>query len=154
MTWNRSRTLSLGGLAAGAAALLVAVLSAFGGSETSAVQAASATISSHTVRIGQATVAIRVLPSGACYTVRDREGSAHACPATVAADELSFVLTQHGVGGIAGAGVAAVIVRLSHRGTVWATLRDGGFYAALPPGHRVRAVVKVLRDGSRTAFPA
>jgi hypothetical protein len=46
-----------------------------------------------------------------------------------------------------------VIVKLTRRGTVWATLRDGVFYADVPMAYRVRTVVKVLRDGSRRAFP-
>jgi hypothetical protein len=46
-----------------------------------------------------------------------------------------------------------VIVKLTRRGTVWATLRDGVFYADVPSAYRVRAVVKLLRDGSRKTFP-
>jgi hypothetical protein len=48
--------------------------------------------------------------------------------------------------------VRAVIVRLTSRGTVWATLKDGAFYAAVPKGHNVRAVVKVLAGGQRQSF--
>jgi hypothetical protein len=45
-----------------------------------------------------------------------------------------------------------VIVKLTKKGTVWATLRRGAFYAKVPTGHRVRALVKVVRGGSRTTF--
>jgi len=37
---------------------------------------------------------------------------------------------------------------------VWAELADGAFYARFPKGYEARAVVKVLRDGSRHAFKA
>jgi hypothetical protein len=156
MTWSRNRVLALGGLAAGAAALAAAVLSAVGspGEAVSAAKAAEATIRSHTVTIGKGHVTVRALPSGTCFTVRDAGGSGHACPSRTDRQDLSFVLTPHGVGGIAGSEVRAVIVRLTRKGTVWATLRDGAFYAAPPPGYRVRAVVKVLRDGSRRSFGA
>ena len=107
-----------------------------------------------TIPIGQGRVQVTTLPTGTCFTVRDRSGSAHACPARTAAPAIGYAVTTHGIGGIAGSEVAAVIVRLTHRGTVWATLQSGAFYAAVPPGHKVRAVVKVLRNGSRTAFPA
>jgi len=156
MTWNRSRVLAVGGLAVGLAALLVAVLSAVGAPDggVSSAKAADATITSRTVAIGAGRVHVTALPTGTCFTVSDRDGSAHACPARTSAQDIGFAETTHGIGGIAGADVAAVIVRLTHRGTVWATLAQSVFYAAVPPGHRVRAVVKVLRGGSRTAFAA
>jgi hypothetical protein len=31
-------------------------------------------------------------------------------------------------------------------------MKNGAFYAAVPHGYNVRAVVKVLGDGSKTAF--
>jgi hypothetical protein len=156
MTWSRSRTLALGGLAAGAAALAGTVLSALGdpGPAVSSAKAAEATIRSHTVTIGSAQVVVRALPSGTCFTVRDAGGSAHACPSRTGAADLSFAQTPQGVGGIAGDDVRGVILRLTRKGTVWATLRGGAFYAAPPSGYRVRMVVKVLRDGSRRAFRA
>jgi hypothetical protein len=156
MSWNRSRTFAVGGFAAGLGALLLAVLSATGAPATtiSAAKAADATISSRTVKLGGAAVAIRVLPSGTCFTVEDAAGTAHACPARTGASDVGFAVTERGVGGIAGANVRAVIVRLTRKGTVWARLEDGAFYAKPPAGYRVRAVVKVLRDGSRRAFKA
>jgi hypothetical protein len=156
MTWNRSRVLAVGGLAAGLAAFLVAVLSAVGAPDggVSSAKAADATITSRTVAIGAARVQVTALPTGTCFTVSDRDGSAHACPARTGAPDIGFAETTHGIGGIAGSEVVAVIVRLTHRGTVWATLKQGVFYTAVPPGHQVRLVVKLLRGGSRTAFAA
>lgn len=155
MTWSRSRTLALAGLTAGAAALLVAVLSAFGAPDrTIAVaKAADATIVSRTVHIGGSRIVIRVLPSGTCFTIHDGVAK-HACPARVGPREMNFAVTPHGVGGIAGAQVQALIVRLTRKGTVWAKLDNGAFYAKFPKGYKARAVVKVLRDGSRRAFKA
>lgn len=45
-----------------------------------------------------------------------------------------------------------MIARLSHKGTIWPTLEHGAFYAVVPKGLRVRAVVKVLENGKRTTF--
>jgi hypothetical protein len=153
MTWSRSRTLALAGLTAGAAALLVAVLTAFAGPDqtTAVVKAADATIVSHTARIGGSKIAIRVLPGGTCFTIHDGVAT-HACPTRVGPTQLNFAVTPHGVGGIAGAKVQAVIVRLTRKGTVWAKLSNGAFYAKFPKGYKARAIVKVLRDGSRHAF--
>jgi hypothetical protein len=155
MTWSRSRTLALAGLAAGTAALLLAVLLAFGSEQqTIAVaKAADATIVSRTVHIGTSRVTIRVLPGGTCFTIHDGV-STHSCPKRLGAAEIGFAVTPHGVGGIAGRDVRAVIVRLTRKGTVWATLDNGAFYARFPEGYRARSVVKVLRDGSRRAFKA
>lgn len=148
--------MALGGLATGLAALLVAVLSAVGAPDggVSSAKAADATISFRTVAIGAGSVHVTALPTGTCFTVSDRDGSAHACPARTGAPDIGFAETVHGIGGISGSDVVAVIVRLTRRGTVWATLKSGAFYARVPPGHQVRAVVKVLRGGSRTAFTA
>ena len=156
MTWTRNRVLALGGLFAGAIALAIALFSALGAPDrgVAAAKAADATITSQTVAIGAATVAIRVLPSGTCFTVRDADGSAHSCPQTADADDIGFVLTPKGVGGLAGSEIHAVIVRLTRKGTVWATLRNGAFYAAVPDGYHARRVVKVLQNGSRTGFAA
>jgi hypothetical protein len=157
MAWSRSRTLALSGLAGGGAAFVVALLSGLGAPDqtipVSAAKAAEATITSHTVHIGKSRVAIRVLPSGTCFTIHDGV-STHSCPARVGPGEVGFAVTPHGVGGIAGSNVRAVIVRLTRKGTVWATLDNGAFYATFPKGYRARAIVKVLRDGSRRAFKA
>jgi hypothetical protein len=45
-----------------------------------------------------------------------------------------------------------VIVRLTKKGTVWTTMRRGTFFALVPKGYNVRAVVKVLDDGTRKSF--
>lgn len=153
MHWNRGRVLAVGGFAAGTAAALVAVLTALG-APASGVQGSQATITSHTIAFGQGRVAVQALPGGiVCYRVTESTGTARSCRSGVGAAEIGFAISPRGIGGIAGGNVRAVIVKLTRRGTVWATLRGGAFYADVPPAYRVRAVVKVLRDGSRKAFP-
>jgi hypothetical protein len=153
MRWSRNRVLAVGGLAAGTAAAVVAVLAALGG-PPQGVAAAQATITSHTVGFGPSRVALRVLPGGSvCYRVVESAGSSHACRAHIHANEIGYTVSPRAVGGVAGANVRAVIVKLTRRGTIWATLRDGAFYADVPLAYRVRAVIKVLRDGSRRTFP-
>jgi hypothetical protein len=152
MQWNRGRLLAVGGLSAGAAAALVAVLTALG-APASGVQAAEATLTSHTTRFGSGRVDVQLLPAGTvCYRVTESTGSSRSCRSRVGSGEIGFTVSPSGVGGVAGSDVRAVIVKLTRRGTVWATLRDGSFYADVPPAYRVRAVVKVLPDGSRKAF--
>ena len=46
----------------------------------------------------------------------------------------------------------SVIVKLTKKGTVWATLRRGTFYADVPKAHGPREVVKVLAGGARRTF--
>jgi hypothetical protein len=153
MHWNKGRALAVGGLATGISAALVAVLSALG-APTSGVEAAQASLTSRSTSFGPAQVVVRVLPAGTvCYTVTESSGSSRSCRSRVGAPEIGFTISPRGIGGVAGADVRAVIIKLNRRGTVWATLRDGVFYADVPPAYRVRAVVKVLRDGSRKAFP-
>src|SRR5258708_18220058 len=72
MQWNRGRALAVGGLAAGAAAALVAVLAALS-APASGVRAAQATITSHATAFGRGRVAVQVLPGGTvCYRVTER----------------------------------------------------------------------------------
>jgi hypothetical protein len=152
MQWNRGRALAVGGLAAGAVAALVAVLTALS-APASGVEAAQATLTSHTTAFGQARVGVQVLPGGTvCYRVTESAGTSRSCRSRVTAREIGFTISPRGIGGVAGDDVHAVIVKLTRRGTVWATIRDRVFYADVPPAYRVRAVVKVLRDGSRKAF--
>jgi hypothetical protein len=150
MEWNRGRSLAVGGLAAGTAAALVAVLTALG----APASGVHATLNSHTTTFGAARVAVQVLPTGAvCYRVTESSGSSRSCRSRIGSREIGFTISPRGIGGVAGNDVRAVIVKLSRHGTVWATLRgSAAFYADVPPAHRVRAVVKVLRDGSRKAF--
>lgn len=144
--------LAVGGLAAGAAAAAVAVLAAVGAPAPGAA-AAQATATSRTVAFGPSRVLVRRLPNGTvCYRVIESAGSSHGCRSSVRVDEIGYTVSPRGIGGVAGSSVRAVIVKLSRRGTVWTTLRDGVFYADVPVAYRVRAVVKVLRDGSRKAF--
>lgn len=153
MKWNRGRTLAVGGLAAGAAAALIAVLAALS-APASGVRGAQATLTSRSTTFGAASVTVQVLPTGVvCYRVREHSGTSRSCRSQVGSGEIGFTVSPSGIGGVAGGDVRAVVVKLTRRGTVWATLQDGVFYADVPPAYRVRAVLKVLRDGSRKAFP-
>jgi hypothetical protein len=152
MRVHRNRVLAVGGLAAGVAAAAIAVLAAPGG-PAEGVAAAQATATSRTVAFGPSHVVVRALPRGmVCYRVIESAGSSHACRARIRVNEIGYTVSPRGIGGVAGANVRAVIVKLTRRGTVWANLRDGAFYADVPTAYRVRAVVKVLRDGSRHTF--
>jgi hypothetical protein len=152
MQWNRGRVLAVGGLAAGIVAGFVAVLAALS-APASGVRAAQATIASHAVTFDRGRVAVQVLPAGiVCYRVTESSGTSRSCRSDLGSGEIGFTTSPRGIGGVAGRDVRAVIVKLTRRGTVWATLRSGVFYADVPPAYRVRAVVKVLRDGSRKAF--
>lgn len=152
MRWTRTRVLAVGGLATGTAAALVAVLAALG-APVQGLAAAQATLTSRTVSFGAASVQVRRLPSGTiCYRITDSAGTSRSCRLRIAANEIGFAISPRGIGGVAGVEVHAVIVKLTRFGTVWATMRDGAFYADVPLAYRVRAVIKVLRDGSRKAF--
>jgi hypothetical protein len=152
MRWTRTRLLAIGGLAIGAAAALVAVLTALG-SPAQGVAAAQATVSSRTVAFGPSRVVVQHLPPGTvCYRVVESAGSSRSCRARIGASEIGFTISPRAIGGVAGSDVRAVIVKLTRFGTVWSTLRGGVFYADVPSAYRVRAVIKVLRDGSRKLF--
>ena len=148
----------LGSLAAAVAAATAAVLSALGaptGSIAPAKAAATATyLGSRSVAFGNARVVLRRRTNSlGCFRVVVGSSTvARSCTSNLAADQISYASSRYAVGGVAGSGVRAVIVRLTKKGTVWATLRRGTFYAAVPARHNVRAVVKVLSDGSRTTF--
>ncbi|MFL5954472.1 MAG: hypothetical protein ACJ76I_10230 [Gaiellaceae bacterium] len=153
MRWNRTRTLAVGGLATGTAAAFVAVLAGFGAPTQSGVAAAQATLISRTISFGAARVQVRQLPSGVvCFRVIESAGSSRSCRARVGVREIGFTVSPQGIGGVAGRDVRAVIVKLTRSGTTWAKLDHGVFYADVPPAYRVRAVIKVLRDGSRKTF--
>jgi hypothetical protein len=151
MQWNRGRAFAVGGLAAGTLAAFVAVLAAL---SAPAAGVRAAALTSHSTSFGPARVAVQVLPGGTvCYRVTESSGSSRSCRSSVGSTEIGFTISPRGIGGVAGRDVRAVIVKLTRRGTVWATLRGGDFYADVPTAYRVRAVVKVLRDGTRKAFP-
>lgn len=153
MHWNRGRSLAVGGLVAGAIAGLVAVFAALS-APASDIRTAQLAPASRTTAFGPASVTVQTLAKGAvCYRVTESAGSSRSCRAHVGASEIGFTVSPRGIGGVAGSDVRAVIVKLTRRGTVWASLRAGVFYADVPLAYRVRAVVKVLRDGSRKAFP-
>jgi hypothetical protein len=153
MRCDRTRVLAVGGLATGTAAAFVAVLAGFGAEPVGGVAAAQATLTSRTVSFGTARVQVQRLPSGiVCFRVIESAGSSRACRASVGAREIGYTISPRGIGGVAGPQVRAVIVKLTRLGTVWARADRGAFYADVPPAYRVRAVVKVLRDGSRKTF--
>jgi len=147
----------LGAVAVAVAAGAAAVLSALGastGSVTPAKAAASAALGSRSVAFGSGRVVLRMRTSGlGCFRVVVGSSTvARSCTANLAADQIAYASSRYAVGGVAGSDVRAVIVRLTKKGTVWATLRRGTFYVAVPAGHNVRAVVKVLGDGTRKSF--
>jgi hypothetical protein len=156
MRRSRSRVVAVGGLAVGAAAGLFAIVTALGAptSTISQAKAADATITYHPVSFGHDSVGVQHRPGNLlCFTV-DKGSSTvgRSCTSGLSSDQIEYASSRYAVGGLAGASVRAVIVRLTRKGTVWATLRDGAFLAEIPKGYNVRAVVKVLQDGSRTAF--
>jgi hypothetical protein len=117
------------------------------------VRRTHATLTSRSTSFGPASVTVQVLPTGTvCYRVTEHTGTSRACRSRVGSGEVGFTISPSAIGGVAGDDVRAVIVKLTRQGTVWATLQDGVFYADVPMTYRVRAVVKVLRDGSRKAF--
>lgn len=155
LRWDRNRVLAVGGLVLGSAAALIAIASGLGAhpSQIGAAKAAAATATRHSVQFDRAQVEIDQRPDGiSCVTVTDGSSPARSCLGHLTAESISYAITDRGVGGLAGADVQAVIVRLTRRGTVWATIRNGAFYAAVPAAYRARRVIKVLRNGSRRGF--
>lgn len=157
MRRSRGRIFAVGGLAAGTAAGLAAILAALGAPTTETIsqaKAAEATITYHSVSFGPDSVGVQKRPGGLlCFTVNKGSSTvARSCTNAVYAGQIEYASSRWAVGGLAGPDVRAVIVRLTRKGTVWATLHDGVFYARIPKGYDVRAVVKVLADGSRTTF--
>jgi hypothetical protein len=145
-----SRALAVGSLAAGIAIGAAAVISALGAPAPGLPEANAASPSvSRTVSFGAARVAISAQPNG---TTCVRVGAARSCGLHLTPNAIGYVIAPGAVGGAAGGNVQAVIVRLTRKGTVWAMLKRGAFYAAIPSGYRVRALVKVLRGGERSTF--
>jgi streptogramin lyase len=142
---GRDRVLAFGAVAAVAVGVLIAVVSAF---------TASASSATRSVDVGGATVRVTEKPGGTvCYA-----GPGVSSCSRLADSQLAYATGRVGgrvvLGGVAGPGVKAVIARLTRQGTVWPALRDGVFYAVLPDGHRLRAIVKVLAGGRRVTFSA
>jgi hypothetical protein len=153
------RALALAALAAGAGGVVLAVSSGLAaGGATSGVAAARATrleSVTRTVRLAGIGVQVTRKPSGGvCF----RGGRAASCVASLGPAAIAYATARAGrretLAGVAGPRVRAVIARLTRRGTTWARLRDGAFAALLPPGYRLRAIVKVLAGGRRVAFSA
>jgi hypothetical protein len=148
--------LALLSVAAAVAAGTAAVLSALGAptGRVSQAKAADAQMTSRSVAYGHSRVVVQVHPNGRiCFRVGHGSSTvARSCASGLAASEIGYASSRTAVGGIAGADVRAVIVKLTKKGTVWATLRRGTFYAEVPKGHEARAVVKVLAGGARRTF--
>lgn len=117
-------------------------------------QAAEATLTAQTVKFGHDRVVTHIRSGGmACFKVMKGSSTvARSCFGALAADEIVYASSRSAVGGRAGSNVKAVIVRLTQKGTVWATLHRGAFFAAIPPGHRATQVIKVLANGDRETF--
>jgi hypothetical protein len=151
-----SRALAVGSLAAAVAAGAAAVMSALGSTDASVARASAATsppAGARTVAFPNGRVVVQPRGTLTCFRVtRGSSTVGRSCAPHLADGEISYASSRYAVGGLAGADVRAVIVRLTGKGTVWATLRRGTFYAQVPAAHNVRAVVKVLRDGTRTSF--
>jgi hypothetical protein len=156
MRHSRSRYFAVGGLAAGTAAGLAALFAALGAPAPTVPQAnaADATITYRSVAFGHGGVGVQQRPGGLlCFTVNVGSSTvARSCTGGLNPDQIEYASSRYAVGGLLGAEVRAVIVRLTSRGTVWAKLKNGAFYAAVPKGHNVRAVVKVLAGGKRQRF--
>jgi hypothetical protein len=150
------RALALTSLGAAVAAGTVAVLSALGAptAHVSPAKAADAQLSSRSVAFGPGRVVVKAHANGrVCFRVSAGSSTvARSCASGLGADEISYASARTAVGGIAGSQVRAVIVKLTRKGTVWATLRRGTFYAEVPRGHEPRAIVKVLAGGARRTF--
>jgi hypothetical protein len=151
------RALALGSLAAAVAAGAAAVLSGLGAPSatvTPAKAAAPVGFGSRPVAFGKGRVVLEMRTSSlGCFRVTLGSSTvARSCTSNLDPPEIAYASSRYAVGGVAGSDVRAVIVRLTKRGTVWATMRRGTFYATVPKGHNVRAVVKVLADGTRTSF--
>jgi hypothetical protein len=153
-----NRVLAFGAFAAAAAAAVIVVFAALGSVDLHHLVGTSepATV----VKFGPAHVERTERADGSvCFTV-SRAGVKlkTACAAHVRGDEISYVVARRRSGqlvlaGVAGAEVRAVFGKLRPGGAIGATPRDGAFYTPIPPGRTVRAVEKVLRDGSRRTFP-
>jgi hypothetical protein len=152
-----NRTLVVVTVAAALYAGVFAVRSALDATSSPPVAAASAveaTVSSQTVSFGHDRVVTRVKPGGAaCFkALKGSSKVASACFGALAADAIVYASSPTAVAGRAGPLVKAVIVRVTGKGTVWAQLKRGAFYAALPKGRRATKVIKVLKGGTRQSF--
>jgi hypothetical protein len=152
-----NRVVVFGALAAAVGAAWFAVASALRGADRpplAAAEAAQVTVSAQTVTFGHDRVVTTVKPGGlACLRVLKGSSTvAKACFGALGPQAIVFAASRRAIGGRAGAQVAAVIVRVTRKGTVRAELKRGAFFAAIPNGRRATHVVKVLANGTRTSF--
>lgn len=155
------RVLALTALGAGTFGVVVAVSSGLGRQQpgpevgVAAAEATRLTVITRTVRVAGMRVRVARKPSGA-VCIRARH--AGSCVSSLGPNRVAYATGIAGrrqiLVGVAGSGVRAVIARLTHRGTVWPTLRSSVFYAALPRAYRLRRLIAVLADGRRVAVRA
>jgi hypothetical protein len=150
-----NRALVVAAVAAAGSAGSFAVLSALDGGDGAPVAAASAAeapVLAQTVTFGHDRVVTQVDATGrACLRVLKGSSTvARTCFRRLERGAIVAASSRVAVGGRAGTAVRAVIVHLTRKGTVWATLRRGAFYAAVPAGHRPMRLVVVLAGGRRT----
>ena len=107
---------------------------------------------SRVLAVGGLLVGVLALYLSVASGLRSVETAAATCAGSVPHDEIRYSGVPYGLHGVAGCDVRAVIARLNGGGAVWAIPRGGTFDANVPAGLRVRAVVKVLSDGSRERF--
>jgi hypothetical protein len=152
------------------AAVRLLALAAFGAAVTAAVLAVLAALDTGDsdggstsgvpttqLRVGQAVVTPRATTDGGvCFNVR-RPGAtnAAACVRRLRPDAIAYVISRSAnrgiaVGGLAGTDVQRVVLVLGGDATQWAVLREGVFYAKVPPGKRLFAIRKVLLTGPTT----
>ncbi len=143
-----------GACAAGAFAVMSALDPGNSSGGVSEAQAAGSTLTSKTVSFGHNRVIARVRNGGlACFKVTKGSSTvARSCVGSLGPKQIAYATSRYAVGGLAGSEVKGVIVRLTNKGTVWAKLRHGAFYAAIPKGRRPTKVVKIVTGGARTTF--
>jgi hypothetical protein len=156
-----TRAVAVGAFGAGVAAGVAVVVDAVGDGAPleGGVAAVAATQTTHTVRFGRTSVDRTARPDGSvCFVVRRASFRRQSCLRGAGPQTIGYLVARRStgqivVGGVAGAQVRAVRVRLHPPGTIPAPLRFGTFFVAIPPGRAPAAVVKVLRGGGAQAFP-
>src|SRR5512146_539964 len=126
------RALVLASVATAVAAGAAAVLSALGGPTAAVTPAQASTplgLGSRSVAFGNGRVVVRMrtISLGCFRVVVGSSTVARSCTPALAADQIAYASSRYAVGGLAGSAVRAVIVRLTKKGTVWASLRRGTF---------------------------
>jgi hypothetical protein len=122
-------------------------------------------VTSHTVVVVGVRIVIRRSSSGVvCYEalrphVQHPYSALASCVLGFPPRAISFVIASRHTGqqmlaGIAGPGVGDVFARLVPQRIFRPAMKEGAFFGFVPNGYRVRAIVKVLKDGTRRTFVA